>query len=335
MMQYSVIGGGPSGILSVLKLIQRGVPCQSIYWIDPYFQCGSLSKYSRMKSNIHSYHWKQLYNSYPLLYNQRHKNYLLLESYPYISQILFDFQQVTNKLSKMVHTKKAKVCAYHMEPNYKYNTMYLNTGDKLCADKTIVAIGSQPKQSSLIIPKLSSLDVLNNTFHLDPSLKIGILGFENTGVYCLKNIWNRGIVDIKIAYTHPTVHSKDPYSHGLKGHLSEWYKNFFEDELNQNCSFIQKNIQKKRFNENETLPLYDYFKDRDYVIDCIGTEPNRMPLYISRTLYENPFYDFTTGIIQGLPQSIGVGSAYPENIHETTLLNHDRRIQSIKMNNHT
>ena len=138
MKHYSVIGGGPTGILSVLKLIQQGIPHQKIVWIDPSFQCGSLSKFNRIVSNIHSNEWYRLYQQYPSYENRRNVNESsLIDAYPYLSKINYDFQQVTKQLMTMVQWKQARVCSFHMEPNYKYNTLYLNTGDKLCFDKTI------------------------------------------------------------------------------------------------------------------------------------------------------------------------------------------------------
>ena len=67
----------------------------------------------------------------------------------------------------------------------------------------------------------------------------------------------------------------------------------------------------------------------DIVIDCCGFNSTQLPIYIDNMNYHNYSYNLRTGHIQNIPNCIGVGQAYLENIYSTSILNHNNRIQLI------
>ena len=316
--RYTIIGSGPSGILSILNLIKNGISPDRINWISNSYHCGSLSKFNKdILCTIPSNDWLHLFRKYPICDPDP---YDFKNEYTYYGPIIDTFQSITHKLKNRIMWDIDTVDNINVNTQTGLSTIKLRNSNELLSENVILATGTRRIQSRILSRKYPSLMALNGHIKINTkNPKIGIVGFGDTGASILKQLLLNNIHDIKIAKSSDQLY--------LSSYISDWYKERFEDDLSMDCYSV-KDVIFKKFDNNNCWDLNFFMEDRTHIIDAMGETPRRIPIYINNSYRVVHGIDYHMGFIEGQNTLIGVGGGY--NIsNNDSIISHNERIMNI------
>lgn len=310
MLDWVVIGAGPSGIAAVGKLLDEGIPAQKIGWIDPHFEVGDLgTKWRKVPSNTKVSLFTQfLKGCKSFHYKERPKKFNLdglnQEENCFLEDIADPLLWVTNQLRQKV--KAFKTIA--MELSLSNSVWKVKTKEEeVFAKNVILAIGSDPKTLSYPGKEVISLETALNPEKLSEKIThqdtVGVFGSSHSAILVLANVLRFKPKLLINFYKSPhryALYLKNWILYddtGLKGFAASWAKNHIDGVMPDN---LQRMLVSDHAFE-ESLDLCNK------VIYPVGFQRRKLPLL---TQYENLDYDDKTGIIA--PGLFGIGIAFPE-----------------------
>lgn len=230
--QWAVVGAGPAGIAAVGKLIDRGVPPESIAWVDPAFKVGDLGeKWREVSSNTSVKLFLQYlrtckafrYDTAPPF----ELNQLDFEKTCLLKYIADPLQWVTDHLCETITPFKFEVHTLEQENQ----VWYLKGNQKdIAAQSVILATGAQPKKLDYPNLKEIPLEVALDKNKL-PDLEgetVAVFGSSHSAMIILQNLLETSVKKVINFYRTPlkfAVFFEDWIlfdNTGLKGESAKW-----------------------------------------------------------------------------------------------------------------
>jgi hypothetical protein len=247
--KYLVLGGGPSGIITVGKLLDNGV--KNIAWVDQHFSVGRLGQYygnvpsnTKVKSFLSVLTGCQSFNFQQL--NQVHKiNHIDPEQTCQLSEVIQPLQSITNHLRKNSHVTSFQTEVQAINWLQTLDQIQIDVGFKLpiCAENVILASGSTPIVGHLLphqtlIPLDDALDPQRLAAHIVKTDIVGIYGVSHSGMLVLRNLVNlnlnqkpKRIMSFSNRKVRYAVDKGSYYIYdntGLKGEIAQWSKDNYD-----------------------------------------------------------------------------------------------------------
>lgn len=308
MYQWTVVGAGPAGILTVGKLLDEGVKGENICWIDPMFNVGGFGQYcQKVSSNTVAELFIQCFKSYKsFMYNHTESVFKNLDNKNTceISLVVQELKKITENLSQKVVRRKAKV---NFLKSGKDCYLVAAGEEVICSAKVVLATGSEPKVLSCYdIPKIDLKDALDVEYLSRKNLtnkNIAVFGSSHSAVIVIKNLLDLD-VNVHNFYRSPLKYAVKMnewtlYDNtGLKGNSALWAK----ENLYHGSSPRLKRYHTDADNVKEILRLCDY------AIYAVGFTKRNIKIDDLIIHHHNPH----NGIIA--PGVFGIGIAYPEEI---------------------
>jgi len=309
MLDYIILGGGLSGIISV-SIIRNKYPEKKIGWIDnTNFTGGDLAKYPEVPANT----------PYPVLVKFIEKIYKNLNFPPRSSETcdliengIFKLKCLSKELEIISnHIRSIKnitmITDYIDSIEYKNNiwTLYSELNN-YSSTRVVMCNGSIHRKLNYNIPeipieialnpeKLRKLDIKNK--------KIAVFGNSHSGILILKNLYElsckqiTNIIKSNIKRPYMNDNNIEIYQEsGIRGVGLEWANKFMVPENKTNIKVVK----------------YDDFDHTsfDYVIYSIGLVRRNLSIKINeKPLIIDPAFNETGLLAKNL---YGLGVAYPE-----------------------
>ncbi len=306
---WAVIGAGPAGMTAVGKLLDQGIPGESIVWIDPAFQAGDFGKlWGEVNSNTRVALFRQFLNDINSFDYQERPT-----QFPFDALDNSEFttlKTVTEPLLFATESLKKKVVA--QQTLVKSMRMHLGTwelatsdGGIVRAEKVILAMGSEPRSlsypGSKIVDLVTALTPSKLRFVCKPTDTVAVFGSSHSAMIAIRNLVEAGVQNIVNFYVSPLRFAvlMDDWifydDSGLKGETAAWVKQHI---LKQPLSQIQRYIS-----NDEHLEMY--LPTCNKVIYAVGFQARQVPVQGVSLIH----YDETNGIIA--PGLFGLGIGYP------------------------
>jgi hypothetical protein len=305
--EWVVIGAGPAGIASIGKLLDHGIDPRSIAWIDPYFFVGDLGKkFHQVPSNTKVGLFLQFLKNCKSFKDGENFNINELnpEENCTLQYIVEPLQWITNHLKREVVSITDLAIGLNLLDG-KWSVK-LKSGKTIRSKKTILAIGSEPKELSYpisqVIPIETALHPEKLTQAIHAQDTIAVFGSSHTAFLVLANLHKLGINTINF-YRSPhryAIYLKEWIlfdDTGLKGFTADWAKKYIDGKW-PNC-LKRVLIVHPTFAESLSLCTK--------VIYATGFERRRIPVLEQ---FGEISYDNKTGIIA--PNCFGIGIAFPQ-----------------------
>lgn len=305
---WAVVGAGPGGITAVGLLLDSGVPCEKILWIDPYFQVGDFGQWwGEVNSNTRVALFQNYLNGVNHFdYAQRTQTYALDEMDPngftLLKQVTEPLQWVTERLREKVESIKAHVKSMTVEKG----CWQLRTEIAVFrAEKVILATGAEAK--SLDFPSIEKIDL---TTALTPSqLKkvcdkndaVAVFGSSHSAMIIIRNLVEAGVEKIVNFYLSPMRYAvlMDDWilydDTGLKGETAMWVR----ENISKHCLPQISRYLSTSEHIDEQLPRCNK------AVYAVGFQQRHIPI----TGVSLTHYDDSNGIIA--PGLFGVGIGFP------------------------
>lgn len=298
--QWTVIGAGPAGIISVTELLENGVAPQEIIWIDPEFKVGRLGKfYGNVPSNQMAHRFTKFLTSSQIFKNISSNAIEKIKQYdqqqePQLQLLVDALQDITDYLQQQVSCYKTTVQELRQK-NEAWEVLLPNK--KIISEKVILAHGSHPKNDLAYrekqIPLDSALDESKLRKLISKNDRILVIGSAHSALLIVKYLSELPVKQVISLYTSTPSYGR---SGGLEGITARWTKNVLEKNPPKNL--LRARYAKESFDS--------YAKEVDKIIFAHGYEKNQM--IINGT--ELADYDVKTGVItKGL---FGIGIAFPQ-----------------------
>jgi len=313
--QWTVIGAGPAGILSVGLLLDLGVQKKDIYWVDPEFKVGRLGKYYqtvpanlKTKLFVQFLHDCKTFKQCPVTAGIEKLDMCHPEKEYSLKTIVDPLQDITDYLITKVNSKKAMVSSL----DYNEGLWHIGLDNQIITSSYVVlATGCHPRELQYPIKNQIPLDIaLNKALlgqHVDRPDSVAVIGSAHSAVLILKYLSELNVRNIYNFYKKPLIYVEDKgdwiahESSGLKGVTAWWAKNILEKNTPKNLKRFKNTPQ----NRNRWLPICNK------IIYAIGYERNELP---SINGSKDVTYDNSSGIIG--PRLFGIGIAFPEKLTE-------------------
>ncbi len=184
----------------------------------------------------------------------------------------------------------------------------LADGQRIAADRVVLATGSHPRELSYSCESVIPLDKALNKSQLaqqvTPQDSVAVIGSAHSAVLIMKSLTELGVKKIvnlynrPLQYTYETVLGVMNHQFGLKGTAAEWAREVLEKNPPANLF---------RFPNTDAYRA-TWLPQCNKIIYAIGYERNDLPL-INGAVHDGS-YDSSTGIIA--PHLFGIGIAFPE-----------------------
>lgn len=300
--QWTVVGAGPAGIISVGLLIDLGVSTKDITWVDPEFKVGRIGKYyQNVHSNLATRHFFECLNACRTFREcaAEHINQLLNLDLDYaypLEIVVKPLQAITDNLCTQIHKKEGQLTGLNFVDDLWQ--VSISSGEKFSSAHVILATGAKPKvlnyecketiplDFALDKPTLATLVTMQDT--------IGVIGSAHSAILILKYLSEVSVGRIINFYLHEPefVH---PYL-GLGGLTAEWARDVLLPNPPSNLLRVYSTPQALK----AWLPVCTK------VIYAVGYERSELP-NVNGTQISH--YD-KSGIIA--PRLFGIGIAFPE-----------------------
>ena len=309
--QWTIIGAGPAGILTIGLLLDLGIQEKDITWVDQEFNVGRLGKYYKtVPANLKSKLFVQFINDCKTFQHcpltpsiEKLHSYHPEKEYP-LQTIVEPLQDITNYLKKRVNAKKGFVSSL----DYQDNIWHIGVGqEEITSSYVVLATGCHPRELNYPIKNKIPLDIaINKTMlvqYVNNRDSIAIIGSAHSAILIMKYLSELKVREIINFYTKPCTYVEDKgnwianESSGLKGVTAWWAKNVLEKNPPHNL----KRVQNTKQNRDKWLPLCNK------IIYAIGYERNELPEINGS---HQVTYDNGSGIIG--PRFFGIGIAFPE-----------------------
>ena len=308
--EWAVIGAGPAGIAAVGQLLERGIPGNTILWLDPYFAIGDFGLlWGNVDSNTtagffsdYLQHLKSFeYNAHP------HFDFddLALEQTCKLSLMYKPLAWITNILRGKVESRSGSVDKLNL--TQRLWNLKLHDGTTVSAKNVILATGATPK--NMVAPE--NVEIINLYNALNPELltkycsqddTIAVFGSSHSAIIIIRDLLNLKVKKVINFYHNPLKFAVNLGDFilfddtGLKGNAAIWAR----ENLNGTLPTNLERIYSSHENVAEHLPLCTK------VIYAIGFT-KRAPLIEG---FPEWTYNSHNGIIA--PGLFGVGIGFPE-----------------------
>lgn len=308
---WTIVGAGPAGIVTMGVLLDLGVLPSRINWVDPEFNVGRLSIYSTVPANTKNKLFVDFLIACKFFKNCVTKDILELskldpnKEYP-LKTIVDPLQKITECIKKIVKTSTGHLTSLYFEDNsWKVGTEKSN----FSSYHVVLATGSHPKKLNYAqnLHKEISLDIALDKTKLEMILQyediVGVVGASHSAILLLKYLSEIVVKKVYNFYSKPIEYAINMggwtlnSSNGLKGVTAQWAKEVLEKNPPANLIRMQSNED----NLNKFLP------DCTKIIYAIGYERNELPEIKDN---KDLKYDPTTGIIA--TRLFGIGIAFPD-----------------------
>ncbi len=320
---WTVIGAGPSGIAAVGKLLDAGIPQETICWIDPHFQVGDLGKkWNAVSSNTQV----QLFSRFLLdckafSYSTCQKKFPIDSMDPEDTCLLQFIEEpllwVTSHLQRRVHTIQGSALSL----NLLNREWQIKTENSTCFSKNVIlAIGCDEKSLNHPGKKEIPLEVALNPEKLQKEITeedtVAVFGSSHSAILILDNCIKSKANKVINFYRSPlkyAIYLQDWIlfdNTGLKGFASTWAKENLDGTL-------PKKLQRMLTSDHT---FEESFSSCNKVIYAVGFERRKTPVLEQ---FESTRYNDKTGIIA--PGLFGLGIAFPEASYDP-LMNLEHRV---------
>lgn len=313
---WTIIGAGPAGIVTIGLLLDLGISGQDITWIDPEFNVGRLGKYyESVPGNTKNKVFISFLESCKTFQEIKTPSMdallsLDLEKEFPLTTIIEPLRDITKHLSSKVRCVQGMLTGFQFEEDAWEVSISTNDGAPLksiISEHVVLATGSHPRtgdyQCETTIPLDIALDKQALAQQISSQDSIAVIGSSHSAILILKFLSELKVKRIINFYKNPIIYAVDMGtwvlhgSAGLRGIAAEWAREVLEKNPPANILRLQ-NTQEHR---DAWLSVCNK------IIYAIGYERNELP-----TVNGNPElnYDDKTGIIA--PRLFGIGIAFPE-----------------------
>lgn len=306
---WTVIGAGPAGIAAVGRLLDHGIPDESIAWIDPHFAAGDLGqKWRSVSSNTIAGTFLDYMNGSPAFRFSEAPPLPLRKIDPgetcALALVADPLLWITEHLRERVQVFHTTATALYLENRqWRIET----TTREVFSENVILAVGAVPKK--LDYPDLEEIPV---EIALDPEklaeqplrdATVAVFGSSHSSMVALPNLLCHPVEKVINFYRSPLKYAVylDDWilfdDTGLKGQAAQWARENIDGvypERLERCWISSPEFKEK-------------LKACDRVIYTVGFERRKLP----ETPQWGPLdYNQQNGIIaSGL---FGLGIAFPE-----------------------
>lgn len=306
--QWTIVGAGPAGILTIGKLLDNGVPPEAILWIDDEFYVGRIGKYyQNVPSNDYVRDWIEVFTYFPIF--QKFGMSVLREYSPDSNQplgVIFSILfEITEFLHKRVDYRKDHV----KELKYQRNRWYirLKKHKRIYNSKNVVlATGSHPLTLNYgsVIPEIP-LDTAIDKNRLSDAIysheTIAVIGSGQSAILLLKFLSELGVQ--RIINFH-TININETITN-LKAETLDWAQTNLTNRRRDGNEFNGLNTEIIRV-YNDAVNRNHWLPQCSQVIYAVGYERNTLP----RIRNTEVDLDNNEGILG--PHLFGCGIAFPE-----------------------
>lgn len=308
---WTVIGAGPAGIVTVGKLIDSGVESQKIAWIDPEFKVGAFGTY-----------WKDVSSN--TVIGLFEKFLESCNSFEYKNRnFIFDFEKLDKKdtcllkyvaepLSFITQNLMKKVQAFkdmamEIKTNHNGWKIILKNNKEITTNNVVLAIGAEQKKLNYKNVKEIELKKALNPIELPQNINsdgtIAVFGSSHSAIIVMERLLKLNVKKIINFYEVPIKFAVnfDDWTlfndTGLKGKAAIWAR---ENLIGQ----TPKNLHRYLSTEEN---IEKYLPQCNKVIYAIGFKRNQINVEGLKPNFDyNPHY----GIIA--PGLFGIGIAFPQ-----------------------
>jgi hypothetical protein len=302
-VQWTIVGGGPAGIIVIGVLIDLGTDPQQIMWVDPKFNVGRMGEYyGNVPGNAKTTQFIEFLNSCKTfgLCNSpaREKLYQLDQDTEYSLQVIVEpLQEITDYLRTKVKSRKDSLRSL----SYTNDVWYVSVSNECFTSAHIIlATGSHPKKLDYDCKNEIPLDMALNKECLaqcvDAQDTIAIIGSAQSAILLLKYLSELPVGRFINFYRHPL--DFDPLSeNSLKGMTARWARDVLLKTPPVNLLRI--------YNSCEALKAWLPICTK--IIYAVGFERNDLPPI---SCAPNINFNDPNGVIG--PRLFGIGIAFPE-----------------------
>lgn len=311
--EWTIIGAGSAGIITVGLLLDLGISPEEITWVDPEFNVGRLgSYYNAVPSNTK--------NKLFITFLQSCKTFLTAaptavdalslldpEKEYDLATIINPLREITSYLKTKVKTITGSLHGLSFdENNWIVSSLSADNLTQFKSKHVILATGSHPRTLDYPCETDIPLDIALDKERLKQQVNehdsIAVIGSSHSAILILKFLSEIKVKRIINFYKNPLLYAVDMgtwllhNASGLKGITAEWAKEVLEKNPPANLIRMY-NSQEVR---DAWLPICNK------IICAIGYERNELPFVDNKPIS----YDDKTGIIA--PRLFGIGIAFPE-----------------------
>ncbi len=310
--EWTIIGAGPAGIITVGLLLDLGISPDEITWIDPEFNVGRLGAYyESVPANTK--------NKLFISFLQSCKTFLtaaptaietlsLLElekEYP-LKTIIDPLREISAYLKTKIKTITGTLHGLSFDDHWIVNCLCSDASRQLKSKHVVLATGSHPKTldypCEMDIPLDIALDKERLEQQMSENDSVAVIGSSHSAILILKYLTELKVKRIINFYKNPLLYAVDMgtwllhNASGLKGITAEWAREVLEKNPPANLIRIYNSKEARE----AWLPICNK------KICAVGYERNDLPLIDDKPIS----YDDKTGIIA--PGLFGIGLAFPE-----------------------
>jgi hypothetical protein len=306
---WTVIGAGPAGIAAVGRLLDHGIPDESIAWIDPHFGAGDLGqKWRSVSSNTIAGTFLEYLNGSSAFRFSEAPPLPLREVDPdetcVLALVADPLLWITEHLRERVQVFQTTATALYLE-NRRWRVE--THTQEVFSENVILAVGAVPKK--LDYPRLEEIPV---KVALDPEklaeqplegATVAVFGSSHSSMIALPHLLRHPIEKVINFYRSPLKYAVylDDWilfdDTGLKGRAAQWARENIDGVYPERLERYW--VSSPEFNEK--------LKTCDRVVYTVGFERRKLP----ETPQWGPLdYNQQNGIIA--PGLFGLGIAFPE-----------------------
>ncbi len=311
-VSWTVVGAGPTGILTVGIILDHGVSPDKILWIDPEFGVGRMGKlYQDVPGNGTVRQYIALLEKCKAFSEVKSPAIDLLYSLhpdqaPQLKLIVDPFLDITNHLRTKVVALQDEMTG--LDCRNDIWTIKTNAAT-IQSDYVVLATGAHPRvmqyEGITQIPLDLALNKEALAKQVEPSDRVLVIGSGHSALLIVKHLTELSVAHITNLYKKPIVYQVPMrrgiawQEAGLKGRVATWAKTVLE--VNPPANLV------RLYNTPDVLQLC--LAECTKVICAVGFERNELPtINGDDSLYLN--YDRSSGIIA--PRCFGVGIAFPQ-----------------------
>jgi cation diffusion facilitator CzcD-associated flavoprotein CzcO len=305
---WTVIGAGPAGIAAVGKLLDHGIPPETIAWIDPAFDAGDLgAKWRSVSSNTQVGLFLNYLNGSSAFRFSAAPPMALQEVDPQetcaLALIADPLVWITQRLRERVEVVQTTATALFLERRqWRIETPQ---GD-LVSTNVILAVGSVPKKLSYPdlpeIPLETVLDPEKLAAQPLQGATLAVFGSSHSTMSALPNLLRHPVGKVVNFYRSPLKYAVyyDDWilfdDDGLKGQAAEWARENIDGNYPDRLDRCWVNAP----------DFAQQLATCDHVVYTVGFEPRKLP---ETKQFGRLDYDPTNGILA--PGLFGCGIAFP------------------------
>lgn len=308
---WTIIGAGPGGIITIGLLLDLGISGSSITWIDPEFTVGRLGKYyATVPANTKTKLFVSFMQSCKTFMECKSEAINKLQEYEQekeleLAIIVKPLQDITEHLKTKVNILQGNVTGLEFEDT-SWNVTVDNS-KQITSENVVLATGSHPRSLHYPCEQEISLDIaLNKDLlkdHISQEDSIAVIGSSHSAVLVLKFLTELKVKRIINFYKNPIQYAIDMgtwllhNSTGLKGVAAQWAREVLEK--NPPAHLIRM--------INTPDALQAWLPVCNKIIYAVGYERNELPLINGQNQVT---YNDHSGVIA--PRLFGIGIAFPE-----------------------